>query len=342
MARRRGIGCPRPLRARTPRCTATVPVCSTFVGGAGVPEPLPLEDQTFVQITKCCDDTAGDGVGDTTFFKIFVVDGTGAIQSQQIVDGGGVAYEPVSEVPCGIETDLEIIEKCFQLIADPTVRFSRLTLLDVTNQEIDGVVWTDMATGLIVPAPAAGEIEECDDPFITSEIARVSRCDQIDAENIICYTEAFKVECVDGVITSTSLGLFTNDSLSEEYTPINPVDCDQGNEACLRDYIMCDGGTTFIRVVDIFTGTVVFDYDEAFAPYIVTGTPTIGVCNVEPCKVEMCDDGVNFFRVFDLNTGNILRQFDLNGAPYTPSGAETIGICKIETYTLVDEYCVTP
>ena len=133
----------------------------TFVGGAS--SPLPASLQTHVETTKCCDDTTGDGVGDTTFFKTFVTDGTGTVTSQTVVDSGGMPYTPVSEVPCAIQQDLEAVEACFQTIGDPSMRYTRVTFVDTTNGEVDGVIWIDDATGLAVSPPDATLIEPSND-----------------------------------------------------------------------------------------------------------------------------------------------------------------------------------
>jgi hypothetical protein len=103
------------------------------------------------------------------------------------------------------DLDRETVESCYQLISDPSVRFKRINILDVsvTPAVVIETIWLD-DNGDSVAAPAG--VEPCSDPVKSVE----SVCDVISATitGDITYTITGAEVALSGLTTLT----FTNDT----------------------------------------------------------------------------------------------------------------------------------
>jgi hypothetical protein len=103
------------------------------------------------------------------------------------------------------DLDRETVESCYQLISDPSVRFKRINILDVsvTPSVVIETIWLD-DNGDSVAAPAG--VEPCSDPVKSVE----SVCDVVNATitGDITYTITGAEVALSGLTTLT----FTNDT----------------------------------------------------------------------------------------------------------------------------------
>lgn len=134
-----------------------------------------------------------------------------------------------------------------------------------------------MATVYQISSPEASHIE-C-----------VDRTDNIgteEAPDLVCYFEAW---CITkgkaaGSVSSDFLGNFTNKSLSESYSPVNPVDpCDLGEEAELTPPLpFCDEtGKNFYGIVNLSIPEIVYAFDATNSIVVPVGEVTPGHCSPE-------------------------------------------------------------
>lgn len=131
-------------------------------------------------------------------------------------------------------------------------------------------------------------------PCVEGEINKIETicgCDNInnDLTEIVNYTTAYKISVTAaGVVETVNLGTFTDDTLSQPYTPISPIDCSSiGEPAMIREFVMCDDGNTFIRVMDMLSGTIVRNIDPMGNTYIPTGQASFGSCNMGVNKLDI-------------------------------------------------------
>ena len=256
-------------------------------------EPCNSEIDSAKCTVRCmCDDVNGDGTNIVQYVEAYVQTAnpntnviTSALAGTFTDESLTTAYTPTNPVDCnsiGSPGLLRTIEIC-----DDNGTFYRD--VDIIS---GAVIHQYDANG--APYTPVGTIRDCSQPQV--ELVQECRCDDVDGNpaNTVTYIEIFKRECqVDGTITSTSVGTYTDSTLATAYTPINPVDCDSVADDGVP-HIICakdSTGTRFYRWLDVISGTILRNFDAAGNDYTPTGA-------IEPCSEEQteivtichCDD----------------------------------------------------
>lgn len=103
-----------------------------------------------------------------------------------------------------------------------------------------------------------------------------------------CYVTAWCISKVGTSISSVFLGNYTDKTLSEAYTPVNPVeDCDAGDELNLSEPLeFCDSNNhNFYGLMNLSVPELVYAFD-ADGEYEPIGPYTAGHCDVSANAIE--------------------------------------------------------
>lgn len=131
--------------------------------------PLPEQDCEWI---RGCDDVAGNGSSIVPYLiKICTDTLTGVATAPATFALDGSAYTPVNPTACPGVKDLEVSRVCFRSIADASVLFFRLDLIDPVAQTVVASIWQD-ESGATVAAPSG--VEPCSENGDRAYVPRTS------------------------------------------------------------------------------------------------------------------------------------------------------------------------
>ncbi|WP_199570531.1 hypothetical protein [Streptomyces murinus] len=232
-----------------------VPVAPVDCPGTGddeSPGDLPCARQV---VERCgCDDTDGDGIGETFYTELWAVDPCGGAAPSLLgawLDGDfDQPYTPTNPVPCqtgatGGETryDVEPIPLCVidtEGSGGVLQRILAEIVYDTTTGERTGVRYVDQATGDPVALPGGTTIAVCPDAGAepcASSVTTLRLCDlnpdvAPDAEGKRCATPFLRhlvFDCTGALVDQHDTGLD-----GAAYTPVEVVDCANGIPALVE------------------------------------------------------------------------------------------------------------
>lgn len=189
-------------------------------------------------------------------------------------------------------SDIEILKSICHIQrdnTDPNFRkeFFEVYLVDNT------VYWINITDGVVSGTPPSLSVDQflepCSNKVNPETIKTVCKCDDVngDLSTIVPFVKAY-IQCTsNGSIISNFIGDFEDDTFQVDYTPTNEVSCsDIGTQGLIRLLTYCDSGVTFYRLIDVYSGTILGQYDKDFNSYTTVGTVTIGTCASTLIKEE--------------------------------------------------------
>lgn len=154
----------------SPACAAPVvqslPVAAPcFSPCADTPAlPVPEVDCEWI---RGCDDVSGDGSLVAPYLIKICTDtltGIASAPTTHALDGS--AYAPANPIACPGAKDLEALRACYRSIADASIHYFRIDLIDPVAQTVVASIWQD-ESGATVATPAGVEpcSENADRPY---------------------------------------------------------------------------------------------------------------------------------------------------------------------------------
>jgi hypothetical protein len=225
------------------------------------------------------------------------------------------------KVVCDTPLDRELVEKCFQDITDPTIRYNRITVLDlsVTPSVVLETLWFDNA-GNIVAAPV--NVEACEEMFAPQAI---KVCDYLEA--VITGNLSFTV--VDNTVAIDTTGvLFANDSVRFFWTDFGNGFSDVGNSPSV---IYSVDGNYEIKVYAVMaSGNKILLYAKEVV--VTNGVAVLQGVNPQPVTLNYNVAVGSAQQYYDTAGLPVGTPFNTDGTPYT-----VVGDLAFECPNLIDD-----
>lgn len=234
------------------------------------------------------------------------------VYTQELVEADGLAT-PVTDgsvlVKCG--KDLETSESCYQLIADPTVKYTRISIINTETLSVNGVVWLN-SSGLSVAEPSG--IEPCKE----ERTVLVSiECDTIAEKKVSSTVEAVidHIVMVKNVCEKDEVDL-----LKDEWMPI----CVNGVQWYSREESKFNNNTESQTTPIRYYKEGVLGVSTTVAPI---GTIVDGACSIPPIVIR--NSGVEYWVRLDSSTPTQeITQGDINDVLY-----DSVSISNMMSYS---------
>lgn len=134
-----------------------------------------------------------------------------------------------------------------------------------------------------------------------SQLVTICKCDDLndDGTNIVPYIEAHSIYYDGETITSNKIGDYLDDALSIEYTPSNPVDCNEAGETMTwgQGRVVLDGASwspgNFVMEYQVYAisaggaGTSTFDDSFGNVTTLTTGDRFSFSCRSESINTNV-------------------------------------------------------
>lgn len=218
------------------------------------------------------------------------------------------------------DLDRETVESCYQLISDPSVRFKRINILDVsvTPAVVIETIWLD-DNGDSVAAPAG--VEPCSDPVKSVE----SVCDVVDTT--VTGNIPYTLTTNDVAIAYTPSVVLTGDTALFYWTDFGDGYNDVGN-APSHTYT-ADGSYEIKSYVVTSSGNKILLAAKEIV--ITAGVVTIATANPQTVN-----------RVYKVSVGSAMQEYSGTtpvGVPVNPDGTPytVVGNLAWECPKIIDE-----
>lgn len=253
---------------------------------------------------------------------IVYVDTSDSVPVPKIYDFNGVDVTgTVTPVKCDTPLDRELVEKCFQDITDPSIRYNRITVLDlsVTPSVVLETLWFDN-TGNIIPAPV--NVEACEETFAPQAI---KLCDAIGVT-------------IDGTIEYSSVGnnvlvdfnnvIITNDGARFFWTDFGNGFSDVGNSPSV---IYSVDGNFEIKVYAVMrSGNKILLYAKEVV--VTNGVAVLQGVNPQPVALNYNVAVGSAQQYYDTAGLPVGTPFNTDGTPYV-----VVGDLAFECPNLIDD-----